>query len=92
MPSFLHATTILLGLSCSASAAVIRRSQYPRASNATGHIGEWAHIMATKPQLDHDPAATSSCSWWFDNTEYTSCGAIIGSEGITLADFRRWVS
>lgn len=44
------------------------------------------------PSMPYDPDTTSHCTWWWDNDGSIACSDIPSTWGITLEDFRRWVS
>ncbi|KAI8258752.1 LysM domain-containing protein [Colletotrichum sp. SAR11_239] len=82
----IKSTLVLLGMSGLSFAATIPL----RRSNTTNSDSETVRLMASTPQLEYDPQTTADCTWWYDNTQATNCNDLLASEGITLANFRRW--
>jgi hypothetical protein len=44
------------------------------------------------PSLTVDPNSTTWCSWWADMNVARDCSDLLSENGITLEQFRRWVS
>jgi hypothetical protein len=62
--------------------------------SVTGALGNtrWKLRRDETPSMPYDPDTTSYCTWWWDNDGSIACNDIPSAWGITLADFRRWVS
>jgi hypothetical protein len=59
------------------------------------HGAPAAHVAArdgASPGLTYDPNSSSYCTWWLDATDAKACGTVLLENGITLEQFRRWVS
>ncbi|KAH7311957.1 LysM domain-containing protein [Rhexocercosporidium sp. MPI-PUGE-AT-0058] len=56
--------------------------------------GKSAHGMRPRdgpsPALPHSPDTSTYCTWWVDVQTATTCDAILSTNFITLAEFRRW--
>lgn len=72
----------LFGLAVLAAEAAVVRSQH----GLDARDGK-------KPGLEYDPATTKYCTFWWDNIDDSvSCEDIPSATGITMDQWKRWVS
>lgn len=59
------------------------------------HGAPAAHVAprdGASPGLTYDPNTPSYCTWWLDITTAKPCAPVLLQNGVTLEQFRRWVS